>query len=125
MASEPGDLIVVGEVQNVGTSTIQSVVVIGWVYDTNNNEMAETTVPVYGGYYLLPGQKAPFYMDFTPYNSNDPTGTDQDWIPDIGNISVTPIDVVNYNQTGYSGLTIPTNSVSASDSSGNYTVPEL
>ena len=71
MASDPGDLIVVGEIQNIGTSTIQSVVVIGWVYDTNNTELAETTVPCIG-YYLLPGQKAPFYMEFTPDNRMSP-----------------------------------------------------
>ena len=120
-AANPGDLIVVGEIQNIGTSTIEYLGVMGSVFDTNNSELAETTTPVLG-YYLLPGQKAPFYMEFTPDTSLSQDPNDQDWIPYIGNVSITPIAVTDYNQTAYSGLTIPANSVSASDSSGTYTV---
>jgi hypothetical protein len=120
-AANPGDLIVVGEIQNIGTNTLESAGVLGAVYDTNSSLLASTSVPVFGSF-LLPGQKAPFYMEFTPDTSVSDDPDDQDWIPYIGNITVSAVGVIDYNQTGYSGLTIPSSSLSASSSSGVYTV---
>ena len=121
MAYNPGDLIVVGEVQNIGTNTIQSMGVLGTVFDTNSTLLAQTSIPVFG-YFLLPGQKAPFYMEFTPDTTQTPDQSDSTWIPYIGNITVVPVAIVDYNQTGYAGLTVLTSSLQASTSSGSYTV---
>jgi hypothetical protein len=56
-----GYLVVIGEVQNVGSSVIANVSLTGAI--------ATDTITASGGcivwgYYLLPGQKAPFYMEF-------------------------------------------------------------
>jgi len=68
---------VVGEVQNTGSNTIQSVVLTGTVYTPDGTAQAysyPTTVWVVD---LLPQQKAPFYMEFPPETSN--TG-DLSWL---------------------------------------------
>jgi hypothetical protein len=60
---------VVGEVQNTGPNTIQSVVLSGKVYTSDGTAQAysyPTTVWVAN---LLPQQKAPFYMEFPPQTS--------------------------------------------------------
>jgi hypothetical protein len=71
-----GDFIVVGEVQNVGSNTIESVVLTGVVYTMDGEAQASSYTIVYVNY-LIPQQKAPFYMDFSPQSSN--TG-DLSWI---------------------------------------------
>ena len=69
---------------------------------------------------MLPGQKAPFYLDFNPANSA--TG-DQSWVPSVANVTVSVADAVDTTDTLYSGFTIPSGTVSAHlDSSGTYTV---
>jgi hypothetical protein len=71
-----GDFIVVGEVQNVGPNTIESVVLTGVVYTMDGEAQASSYTIVYVNY-LIPQQKAPFYMDFSPQSSN--TG-DLSWL---------------------------------------------
>jgi hypothetical protein len=61
---------VVGEVQNVGPNTIESVVLTGVVYTMNGGAQASSYTIVYVNY-LIPQQKAPLYMDFSPQSSNN------------------------------------------------------
>jgi hypothetical protein len=71
-----GYFIVVGEVQNVGPNTIESVVLSGTVYTMDGEAQASSYTIVYVNY-LIPQQKAPFYMEFSPQSSN--TG-DLSWL---------------------------------------------
>ncbi|MGE5554774.1 MAG: hypothetical protein ACM3UY_00720 [Methanocella sp.] len=63
-----GNLVVVGEVQNVGTNVIQNVGIGASVTESDGTE------GISGGYawadYLLPGQIAPFYIEFAPQGSD-------------------------------------------------------
>lgn len=71
-----GYFIVVGEVQNVGPNTIESVVLSGTVYTMDGEAQASSNTIVYVKY-LIPQQKAPFWMEFSPQNSQ--TG-DLSWV---------------------------------------------
>jgi hypothetical protein len=57
-----GLLDVVGEIQNVGTSTISSVIVSGTATTTTGNQQTSQTMAYVKD--MLPNQKAPFYMTF-------------------------------------------------------------
>ena len=115
-----GDLIVVGEVENVGSNTLGYVVVEGFAYNSSGALLASTDtqafVPNMG-----PGQKSPFYLDLTPDNN---VTQDQNWMPSATNVTLVVVyanDVAA--QTQYSGLVIPAGGASASlDSTGTYTV---
>jgi hypothetical protein len=61
-----GYLVVIGEVQNVGSSVIANVSLTGSI--TTDTTTASGGCIVWG-YYLLPGQKAPFYMEFYQQSS--------------------------------------------------------
>lgn len=114
-----GDLIAVGEVQNVGSNIISYVIVTGVAYDANGTLLAATSAPTYGNE-LLPGQKAPFYLDFTPEKS---VTQNQTWVSSVSNVDVTVSNVVDTTETQYSGLTIATGGLSSyTDSSGTFTV---
>ena len=64
-----GFLVVVGEVQNIGTNTIASVVLTGTVTTSEGSqENSYTRVWVAN---LIPQQKAPFYMEFSSTTSSD------------------------------------------------------
>jgi hypothetical protein len=71
-----GYFIVVGEVQNVGPNTIASVGLSGTVY-TKDGAAHASSYTVAFVQYLIPQQKAPFYMEFSPYASD--TG-DLSWL---------------------------------------------
>jgi hypothetical protein len=58
-----GYLVVVGEVQNVGSETIDSVILSGAVYTTDGTLQSESYAQAVVKY-LVPQQKAPFYMEF-------------------------------------------------------------
>jgi hypothetical protein len=60
----PGDFIVVGEIQNMGTTTVDRVAIRGVPYTADGQAQAEFSYPAYVEN-MLPGQKAPFYLDFT------------------------------------------------------------
>ncbi len=61
-----GYLDVVGEVQNVGPNTIDSVVLSGVIYTLDGEAVSYSYPTTVYGQYLLPQQKAPFYMEFPP-----------------------------------------------------------
>ena len=116
-----GDLVAVGEIQNVGSNVIGTVSVVGLAYYDNSTDSTQTLLDSNNAYIYInnlpAGQKAPFYIDFIPENS---ITNDTSWVPSVNNVTV----VVNYasdtNATQYSGLTIPSSTYD--DSSGTFTV---
>lgn len=114
-----GDLIAVGEVTDVGSNPLSRVIVTGVAYNATGGALASAEAPAFTTL-LLPGQKAPFYLDFAPQSS---VTQDQSWVPFVTNITVSVAFVSDSNQTQYTGLQIPAGSVSAAlDSTGTYTV---
>ncbi len=120
IASYVGDLIVVGEIQNVGSNTLGYVYVGGNAYNSTGEVLASEETRVLGSFFA-PGQKAPFYIDFQPEASV--TG-DQSWIPDVANITVY-VTYVNVTQPRYTGVGIPQGGSTAYLNSGTYTVSGL
>lgn len=119
LAMYAGDLIAVGEVQNVGSNVISYVIVTGVAYDASGTALAATNAPAYGNE-MLPGQKAPFYLDFTPEKS---VTQNQTWVSSVSNVDVRVSNVVDTTETQYSGLTIATGGLASyTDNSGTFTV---
>ncbi len=71
-----GWFVVVGEVQNVGPNTISNVTLSGTVYTTDGTPQMNSYTQAFVTY-LVPQQKAPFYMEFAP--SSSATG-DLSWL---------------------------------------------
>jgi hypothetical protein len=117
IAVYPGDLVAVGEIQNVGSSVIGSIAAMGYAFNSTSAAPLDSSEVSVFMYTLLPGQKAPFYIDFIPENSI--TG-DQSWVPSVTNVSIVISSVTNTNATQYSGLTSTVSSASNVD--GTYTV---
>jgi hypothetical protein len=113
-----GYLVVVGEVQNIGSDTIASIMLTGIVTSPDGSQTnSYTTVWVSN---LIPQQKAPFYMEFyPPQNSNS-------WY--LGYVSDISLTVAIANATSgyqYPDLTITSSSGSignSGDYSGAYVV---
>ena len=99
----PGDLIIVGEIQNVGQSTIDNATVQGSALDANGQVLATATGIVFS-YEMLPGKKAPFYIDLSAQSSSK---GDLSWVQSVSNVTVTVASVIDTLATSYSGLTIP------------------
>ena len=110
-----GDLIVVGEVENTGSSTIGQVYVVASTYD-NNSQLTASTENMALEASLGPGQKAPFYIDFDPSSTtfgDNVSVVDQtsynNWLSSVlygGNITVAVVNTLPASSTIYSGLTI-------------------
>jgi len=114
-----GDLVAVGEIQNVGSNVLSYVVVSGSAYNSSVTAVASSEGQVFGNN-LAPGQKAPFYLDFTPENS---VTQDQSWVTSVNNVTIYVVYVADSTQSPYSGLAIPTGgSIGAQGSTGTYTV---
>jgi hypothetical protein len=111
-----GDLVAIGEIQNTGTTTIGSAFVYGTAYNSSDLAVDSEEAQVLATN-ILPGQKAPFCIDFVPEDS--PTG-DQSWVPSVTNVTVSIVDVFNSTETPYLGLTVPSSSISGSDIGGLY-----
>ena len=116
LVENAGDLIAVGEIQNVGSNVIGTVTVVGLAYnstgflDRNNAYIYVNNLPA--------GQKAPFYIDFIPEHS---ITNDTSWVPSVNNVTVVVTYASDTNATQYSGLT--TSAVTSSvDSTGTFTV---
>jgi hypothetical protein len=113
-----GYLDVIGEVQNVGPNTIDYVVLSGVIYTPDGAAVAYSYTRVYAQY-LLPQQKAPFYMEFPP--SFSVTG-DLSWLSlgiDHVDFSVDSAEATSSYQ--YPDLTV-TSSSGGTDAEGVYWV---
>ncbi len=65
-----GVLDVPGEIQNIGTDTIEKVMVKGTVYGADGTEKASGSVQAYISH-MAPGQKAPFMLEFNKPATSD------------------------------------------------------
>jgi hypothetical protein len=114
-----GYLDVVGEVQNVGSNTVDPVALTGSIYSSNGADLSDSACKVWVSY-LVPGQKAPFYMEFQPPSSSSI------WVP--SDISKITFRVAMANATSsyqYPDLNITSSSWtigSSGDYSGAYLV---
>ena len=111
-------MVAVGEVQNVGSNVIGYVNINGTAYNSTGYNVCYAGAMAFGND-MLPGQKVPFYLDFTPENSV--TG-DQSWVPSVTNVTISVGYPSETNATQYSGLMIPPASIVAADIDGTYTV---
>ena len=93
-----GDFIVVGEVQNTGNRTLQSVTLNATAYDTSGNQIAGASSMAYVSYFL-PQQKAPFYLDFGPSNI---AGTD--WGSTVSSVDFTVLNAYTTTDREYENL---------------------
>ena len=117
LAQNQGDLVVVGEIQNVGSDIVENVTVGGTAYSSSGQTLASASGQAYV-FEMTPGQKAPFSIDFTPSSS---TTTNSNWIPSVANITVTVLSVTDTSTSPYTGLTVP-QGPSSLNNSGTYTV---
>ena len=102
IAYSSGDLIVVGEVQNIGSSNLGYIGIIGAAYNDSGTflDSAEAHSQATN---ILPGEKVPFYMDFIADNSV--TG-DLSWVPSVTNVTISIEYAPDSTVSIYSGLTI-------------------
>jgi hypothetical protein len=108
-----GNLVVIGEVQNVGSSVIANISLTGTI--TADTASAQGSCFVWGNY-LLPGQKAPFYMEFYSQTSgNSWTGVTK------SDISLTVYNAPETNRYQYQGVQI-TSSQATPTATGEYWV---
>jgi hypothetical protein len=117
IAFAPGDLIVVGELRNIGANIIGNVTVQGTALSANGQTLAITSSQAFV-YYMAPGQKAPFYLDFTAQSSQT---QDLSWVPSVTHVLVTVTSVTNVNQRQYADAKV-TYDINYTDASGLYVV---
>ncbi len=114
-AVNEGDLVVVGEIENNGTTNIAYMYLKGYAY-INETQAAETSpIQIYGNN-LEPGQKAPFYLEFLPGSSI--TG-DNTYAPNVTSVVVVPTYVKTSDDEMYQDFTVTSDN---STSSGIYSV---
>jgi hypothetical protein len=115
LASAPGDFIVVGEVENVGSNIIENVTLQGTALSSAGTALATTTTQAFV-YHTLPGQKAPFYLDFTAASS---TTDNLSWISSVSSVQVIVTSVTDTTARQYSGVMIPAEGGSSAYTPGN------
>jgi len=113
-----GDIVVVGEVQNIGPNVIDYIIVTGTFYTPDGTAQMSNDAQAFAAQ-ILPQEKAPFYIDFPPQTSI--TG-DYSWASQgIENVTL----VVNFaNPTDsrqYQDLVVSSHTSSV-DSTGLYVV---
>jgi hypothetical protein len=97
-----GDFIVVGEVQNTGNHTLQSVTLNATAYDSGGSALAGSSTMAYVSNFL-PQQKAPFYIDFGPSNI---AGTD--WASTVSSVDFTVFNAYSSSDQQYENLALAT-----------------
>ncbi len=112
-----GDLVVVGEVQNKGPNVVDYVFVRCIAYDVNGTAIAEGYNRAFANY-LLPQQKAPFYIEIN-YDVNL-TG-DFSWVSSVNHIQFLVAIGNTTDVTQYQGLEVK-GSTAYINSTGMYTV---
>jgi hypothetical protein len=107
-----GYLDVVGLVQNVGTNTVNPIILAGSVFAPNKVLASQSYCQVWVSY-LTPGQEAPFYMEFqAPQSSSG-------WLPSyVGNITLTVSQANATNSYQYQDLKIISSSGSIGTTAG-------
>jgi hypothetical protein len=109
-----GDFHVVGEIQNVGSTILNPVVIGGIVYTLDGGSQSMSNPCVVFVNYMLPQQKAPFLMDFF--------SADLSWLSQ--GVDHVEFQIIQANETSsyqYPDLTITSSKVST-DAEGGYWV---
>jgi hypothetical protein len=117
LALAPGDLIVVGELRNIGSNIVNNVTVQGTALSANGQTLAITSSQAFT-YYMDPGQKAPFYLDFTAQSSST---QDLTWVPSVSHVLITVTSVEHVNQRQYADVKVDYD-INYTDDSGLYVV---
>jgi hypothetical protein len=102
LASAAGDLIVVGEVQNVGSNVISNITVQGVGLSSTGQTLATVVTQAFV-YDMLPGQKAPFYLDL----SVGSTTQGQNLASSVSSFNISVTSVTDTFERQYTGLKIP------------------
>ena len=103
LASASGDLIVVGELKNVGSNTLGNVTVQGTAFSSSGSELAKTSSEAFV-YDTLPNQTAPFYLDFNAASSS----TDSlSFVSSVSSVIVTVTSVIDTTAKQYTGVIVP------------------
>jgi hypothetical protein len=113
-----GVLDVFGEIQNTGSDTIDKVVLKGTAYGADGTEIGSTTCQAWA-YYIAPGQKVPFMLEFQTPTSNI------DWnTAGISKIAITIIEAEAVNKHCYPDLTVSSSAAvsTSGDDKGTYWV---
>jgi hypothetical protein len=120
IASSIGDLIVVGELQNVGSNIINNVTVQGTAY-SNATQVLATSQSEAFVYEMAPGAKAPFYIDFTAQSGS--TG-DLTWTSQVNRVTVTVTAVTDTTIPPYVGIKMISDPINSlyDPTTGTYTV---
>lgn len=117
-----GDIVVVGEIQNVGSHIIQNVTLGGTALDASGNTLATAEGYTFT-YQTAPGDKAPFSIDFSPHSS---TSSNTNWMGSLSSFKVTVLSVTDTPTSPYTGVVVPTEggipAVTAFNDSGVYEV---
>jgi hypothetical protein len=109
-----GNLVVVGQVQNVGQDTIDQIVLIGSA--TTNDQLQQSSYTKVWASNLVPQQKAPFYMEFLAPQSSFGAGS---WYDNVADVSLTVTLANATDSYQYPDLTI-TNSHGSIGTSGDF-----
>ena len=117
IASAPGDLIVVGELRNIGANIIGNVTVQGSALSANGQTLAVTSSQAFT-YYMLPGQKAPFYLDFAAQSSST---QDLSWVPSVTHVMISVTSVQDVSMRQYANVKVGYD-INYTDDSGLYVV---
>ena len=117
LASAPGDLIVVGELRNIGANIIGNVTVQGSALSANGQTLAVTSSQAFT-YYMLPGQKAPFYLDFAAQSSST---QDLSWVPSVTHVMISVTSVQDVSSRQYADVKVGYD-INYTDDSGLYVV---
>jgi len=102
LATAAGDLIVVGEVQNVGSNVISNITVQGVGLSSTGQTLATVVTQAFV-YDMLPGQKAPFYLDLNA----DSTAQGQNLASSVSSFNISVTSVTDTFERQYTGLNIP------------------
>ncbi len=89
LASKAGDLVVVGEVKNVGSGFVQNVTLSATALDANGTTLGTASTPASGTVFSFetpPQEKVPFIIDFASSNS---------WSSQVATVDVTVVSVLD------------------------------
>jgi hypothetical protein len=116
LALYAGDLVVVGEIQNVGSNIIQNVTVSGTAYDSNGQALAIAQGTAFT-FETTHNQKAPFSIDFPPSAS---VTQNSNWTSSVASVSVSVLAVIDTSAKPYTDFNLP-QGASGFDNEGVYT----
>ncbi len=118
LAEYQGDLVVVGEVQNTGTTTLGAIYVAGYAYNSTGQIVAQSEGKVFG-ITLAAKAKSPFYIDFAPETSSP--SLDLSWVANVTSVTVTVL-TAQQPTSNVSTDVVVSSALQGADNAGDYTV---